>query len=146
MGLRILIIGSGGREHAMSWIISKSKREIEKIFVMPGNAGTLSEKNVFNIDYDINNHQSVLNKNWKYIVSKKENFHWLFNTSIDPTEKNNLIESHPKKAQLLKSLLDQFNSEQADPVIPSAYEVPILIDKYDGQKYEEGDDYIYWSN
>ena len=49
MGLKILILGSGGREHAISWIISKSKREIEKIFVMPGNAGTLSEKNVFNI-------------------------------------------------------------------------------------------------
>ena len=92
------------------------------------------------------NHQSVLHENWKYIVSKKENFHWLFNTSVDPTEKNNLIESYPNKAQLLKSLLAQFNSEQADPLVPSAYEVPILIDKYDGQKYEEGDDYIYWSN
>ena len=46
MSLRILIIGSGGREHAISWIISKSKRAIEKIFVMPGNAGTLTEKNV----------------------------------------------------------------------------------------------------
>ena len=92
------------------------------------------------------NHQSVLHENWKYIVSKQENFHWLFNTSVDPTEKNNLIESHPEKAQLLKSLLAQFNSEQADPVVPSAFEVPILIDKYDGQKYEEGDDYIYWSN
>ena len=57
-----------------------------------------------------------------------------------------LIESHPEKAQLLKSLLAEFNSEQADPVVPSAFEVPILIDKYDGQKYEEGDDYIYWSN
>jgi arylsulfatase A-like enzyme len=92
------------------------------------------------------NHQSVLHENWKYIVSKKENFHWLFNTSVDPTEKNNLIESHPEKARLLKSLLAQFNKEQADPIVPSAFEVPILIDKYDGQKYEEGDDYIYWSN
>ena len=61
MGLKILIIGSGGREHAISWIISKSKRDIEKIFVMPGNAGTLTEKNVFNIECDINNHKAVLN-------------------------------------------------------------------------------------
>ena len=61
MGLKILILGSGGREHAISWIISKSKREIEKIYVMPGNAGTLSEKNVFNIECDINNHLAVLN-------------------------------------------------------------------------------------
>tara|TARA_B100001109_G_scaffold98815_2_gene80610 strand:- start:1163 stop:2506 length:1344 start_codon:yes stop_codon:yes gene_type:complete len=61
MGLKILIIGSGGREHALSWIISRSKREIEKIYVMPGNAGTLSEKNVFNVECDINDKQSVLN-------------------------------------------------------------------------------------
>ena len=92
------------------------------------------------------NHQSVLHKNWKYITSKKENFRWLFNTAEDPTEKNNLIEVYPEKAQLLEQLLDKFNSEQADPVVPSAFEVPILIDKYDGQEYEEGDDYIYWSN
>ena len=79
-------------------------------------------------------------------MSKKENFRWLFNTAEDPTEKNNLIEVYPEKAQLLEQLLDEFNSEQADPVVPSAFEVPILIDKYDGQEYEEGDDYIYWSN
>ena len=45
----------------MAWIISKSKREINKIYVMPGNAGTLHEKNVFNIDCDINDHEAVLN-------------------------------------------------------------------------------------
>lgn len=33
------------------------------------------------------NHQSVLHKKWKYIVSKKENKRWLFDTSIDPLEK-----------------------------------------------------------
>ena len=60
MGLKILIIGSGGREHAISLIVSKSKRDIEKIFVMPGNAGTLTEKNVFNIECDINDHDAVL--------------------------------------------------------------------------------------
>jgi uncharacterized sulfatase len=92
------------------------------------------------------NHQSVLHENWKYIVSKKENFRWLFDTSKDPTEKNNLIESYPEKAKLLEGLLAKFNSEQAEPIVPSAYEAPIIIDKYDGQEYETGDEYIYWSN
>ena len=55
MGLKILIIGSGGREHAIAWLISKSKRQVDKIYVMPGNAGTITEKNIFNIDIDINN-------------------------------------------------------------------------------------------
>ena len=54
MSLKILIIGSGGREHAIAWLISKSKRQVDKIYVMPGNAGTITEKNVFNIDIDIN--------------------------------------------------------------------------------------------
>tara|TARA_B100001057_G_scaffold299676_1_gene299792 strand:- start:2369 stop:3712 length:1344 start_codon:yes stop_codon:yes gene_type:complete len=61
MGLKILIIGSGGREHSLSWIISRSKRDIDKVYVMPGNAGTLSEKKVFNVECDISNSQSILN-------------------------------------------------------------------------------------
>jgi len=92
------------------------------------------------------NHQSVLHENWKYIISKKENMRWLFDTSIDPLEKNNLIESHPKEARLIEGLLAKFNSEQKEPLFPPSYEAPIMIDKYDGQDYEEGDEYIYWSN
>lgn len=38
--MRILLIGSGGREHALAWKISQS-RHTEKLFILPGNAGTL---------------------------------------------------------------------------------------------------------
>jgi phosphoribosylamine--glycine ligase len=37
--MRILIIGGGGREHALAWAIARSPR-LEKLFVAPGNAGT----------------------------------------------------------------------------------------------------------
>lgn len=37
--MRILLLGSGGREHALAWKISQSKRT-EKLFIAPGNAGT----------------------------------------------------------------------------------------------------------
>ncbi len=37
--IRILLLGSGGREHAMAWKISESKH-CEKLFIAPGNAGT----------------------------------------------------------------------------------------------------------
>ena len=40
----------------------------------------------------------------------------------------------------------EFNSKQKEPLFPPTYEAPILIDKYDGETYEEGDEYIYWSN
>ena len=70
----------------------------------------------------------------------------MFDTSIDPLEQINLIEKHNEEARMIEELLSEFNSEQKDPLFPSAYEAPILIDKYDGQIYEEGDEYIYWSN
>ena len=37
--LRILLIGGGGREHALAWKLSQSKR-VAKIFCAPGNGGT----------------------------------------------------------------------------------------------------------
>ena len=37
--LRILLIGSGGREHALAWKLNQSER-VEAIYVVPGNGGT----------------------------------------------------------------------------------------------------------
>jgi len=39
--MNILILGSGGREHALTWKLSQSKK-IDRIFIAPGNAGTNS--------------------------------------------------------------------------------------------------------
>jgi phosphoribosylamine--glycine ligase len=47
--LKVLILGSGGREHAFAWKIAQSPR-VTKIFVAPGNAGTALEPNVSNVD------------------------------------------------------------------------------------------------
>lgn len=38
MGKRVLVIGNGGREHALVWALSRSTK-VEKIFVLPGNDG-----------------------------------------------------------------------------------------------------------
>ena len=37
--MRVLLIGSGGREHALAWKLSRSTR-LSKLFVAPGNGGT----------------------------------------------------------------------------------------------------------
>ncbi len=50
--MNILIIGSGGREHALAWKAAQSS-QVEKVFVAPGNAGTALEANVENIAIDI---------------------------------------------------------------------------------------------
>ena len=39
--MKILLLGSGGREHALAWKIAQSQK-IEKLFIAPGNAGTTS--------------------------------------------------------------------------------------------------------
>ncbi len=48
----ILIVGSGGREHAFAWKIAQSPH-VETIFVAPGNAGTHTEKKCKNINIDV---------------------------------------------------------------------------------------------
>ena len=52
----ILLIGSGGREHAMTWRIAQSE-SCGSLFVAPGNAGTSALAT--NIEIDINNHQAL---------------------------------------------------------------------------------------
>ena len=37
--MKILLLGSGGREHALAWKIAQSPK-VEKLFIAPGNAGT----------------------------------------------------------------------------------------------------------
>jgi phosphoribosylamine--glycine ligase len=47
--MKILIVGGGGREHALAWKCAQSPR-VQHVFVAPGNAGTALESNVSNID------------------------------------------------------------------------------------------------
>jgi phosphoribosylamine--glycine ligase len=47
--MKVLILGSGGREHAFAWKIAQSKR-VDAVFVAPGNAGTALEAGVKNVD------------------------------------------------------------------------------------------------
>ena len=49
--MNLLIIGSGGREHALAWKCAQS-REVSMVFVAPGNAGTASERKIQNVPKD----------------------------------------------------------------------------------------------
>ncbi|MBT3169538.1 MAG: phosphoribosylamine--glycine ligase [Candidatus Cloacimonetes bacterium] len=52
--MKVAIIGSGGREHAIFWKLSQSKL-VEKVFVLPGNGGTQN-----NVDIDTNDFEQIL--------------------------------------------------------------------------------------
>jgi len=47
--IKVLVIGSGGREHALSWALLKSPR-VSEVFVAPGNGGTASMDRVTNVN------------------------------------------------------------------------------------------------
>ena len=47
--MKLLVIGSGGREHALAWKLARSPR-VSKVLVAPGNAGTAREEGVENVD------------------------------------------------------------------------------------------------
>jgi len=40
--MKLLVIGSGGREHALAWKLASSPR-VQKVYVAPGNGGTASD-------------------------------------------------------------------------------------------------------
>jgi len=46
--MKVLVIGSGGREHALAWRVAQSEK-VESVFVAPGNAGTGLEAKVENV-------------------------------------------------------------------------------------------------
>ena len=47
--MKVLLVGSGGREHALAWKMAKSNK-VSKIFVAPGNGGTAIENKCENIN------------------------------------------------------------------------------------------------
>lgn len=50
--MKVLVIGGGGREHALAWKLAQSPR-VTEVFVAPGNAGTALEANVTNVDLSV---------------------------------------------------------------------------------------------
>ena len=58
--MKVLVIGSGGREHALAWKAAQDP-SVEQVFVAPGNAGTAMEDKISNIPLDINKFESIKN-------------------------------------------------------------------------------------
>lgn len=50
--MKVLVIGSGGREHALGWKAAQSAN-VEKVFIAPGNAGSAAEAGLENIAIDV---------------------------------------------------------------------------------------------
>jgi len=55
--MKVLVIGSGGREHALVWKLAQSRR-ISQLFCLPGNAGTASLAT--NVNIPIHKYRQIL--------------------------------------------------------------------------------------
>ena len=59
--MKVLVIGGGGREHAIAWRIAKSTK-VTNIFIAPGNAGTINHGKILNVDLGENYNIKGLSK------------------------------------------------------------------------------------
>jgi len=57
--MKVLVIGSGGREHALAWKLKQSPR-VSEVVVAPGNAGTAREKGLRNVDVAVSDIDGLL--------------------------------------------------------------------------------------
>lgn len=60
--MNVLIIGSGGREHAFAWKLAQSKN-LNNLYIAPGNAGTLQCGT--NVDIAVNDFEAIKNLVWE---------------------------------------------------------------------------------
>jgi phosphoribosylamine---glycine ligase len=57
--MKVLIIGGGGREHALGWKVAQSSK-VDHVYIAPGNAGTALEANLTNVDIAVENIQALV--------------------------------------------------------------------------------------
>jgi phosphoribosylamine--glycine ligase len=57
--MKVLIVGGGGREHALAWKCAQSQR-VQEVYVAPGNAGTALEPKVRNVDIPADDIEALL--------------------------------------------------------------------------------------
>ena len=148
--MKVLVIGSGGREHALVWKLAQSNL-CEKIFVAPGNAGTADEPKTENVDLNAEDLNGLLDfaKNNEIDLTIVGPEAPLVLGLIDLFEKNNLLCLGPNKlaAQMegskifMKDVLRKGNIPTAtyevfsDPGLAREYletcDIPIVL-KADG--------------
>jgi phosphoribosylamine--glycine ligase len=46
--MKVLVVGGGGREHALAWKLAQSQK-VQQVYVAPGNGGTARDKNLINV-------------------------------------------------------------------------------------------------
>jgi phosphoribosylamine--glycine ligase len=109
--MKILLLGSGGREHALAWKLAQSNR-LEALFIAPGNAGTLQ-------------HGTNVPLNPNDVPSIKQ---WILNNLID------LVVVGPEEP-LVKGIVDSFRND------PLLQHIPVIGPSANGAMLEGSKDF-----
>ena len=95
----ILVIGSGGREHALAWKCAQDE-SVSEVFVCPGNAGTALENKVSNVSINVDNFAAVkdfcIENNIALVIVGPEQP--LVDGLVDYLQNNNIKTFGPSKA------------------------------------------------
>jgi arylsulfatase A-like enzyme len=83
---------------------------------------------------------------WKLQVMKRPNEARLYNLALDPTEKRNVASAEPERVAVMKALLAAHDKSQAKPIWPGLIEAPVRLDVPQNAPWQEGQDYVYWTN
>ena len=139
--MNILIIGSGGREHALAWKINQSKL-CDQLFIAPGNTGTAQFG--INIDISINSFQALA----QFCITK--NITLLIVGPEEPLVKGiyNYFKENPATAHIQvigpsKQASQLEGSKAYAKAFMHRHQIPTAAYKeFDTTNYEEGVDYI----
>ena len=88
----------------------------------------------------------VMAGGWKLHVDGRQNKRWLYNLTVDPTERTNLIDRSPEVANRLQALLDEHNKELGPRDFPVLIEGVIAIDRTIADPHVPGEEFAYWPN
>lgn len=139
--MKILLLGSGGREHALAWKISQSPK-CEKLYIAPGNAGTRSVGE--NVNLKVNDFEGIkdfcLNEGINMVVVGPEDP--LVNGIYDFFKNDELLKSIPvigpsKKGAVLEGSKDFAKGFMQRHQIPTA-----AYKTFTGETLNEGKDFL----
>ena len=90
--MKVLVVGSGGREHALAWKIAQSDR-VQEVFVAPGNAGTDADPQLTNVKISATDVKALLD--FAKAFMKRHNIPTAdYETFTDPVAAANFVRSH----------------------------------------------------
>ena len=91
-------------------------------------------------------YEAVRDGDWKLQVSRNPPHLWLFDLSVDPTERNDLSRARPGIMARLRLELGAHDRQMARPLWPALLEEPIRIDVPADAPWKPGQEYVYWPN